>query len=219
MDENKIYEVINHSLNLVREGCYDEAKQQIGPLLIEEHVLAYFMGKCARVDAHMLAWLIDQAGDWMHTPVEHDPASTVADQMLRIACRAGALACVQAIVEKCGVRVDTSFNGREQEPLSMACRSGNAEVVRYLLQRGASPNVGQPSVSFPLLEAAHEGNLPMVRALVENGAAVNGLNPFGQSALSFARMGGHAETIAYLLSVGALEPREIVAQRQAANGG
>jgi ankyrin repeat protein len=167
----------------------------------------------------MLAWMADQAGDWLRKPMETTPELTKADQIFMIACRAGLLDCVKVMMEKCEVRVDASFNGRQQEPLTDACRSGNAEVVRYLLERGASPNVGHPPVSFPLLEAAHKGNLPMVRALVEHGAAINGLNPMGQSALSFARRGGHAETIAYLLSVGALDPREIVAQRQVANGG
>ena len=219
MNTDELYQIMIHASVHMREGRYDEAKQQIAPHLGNEALLGNFMGYCASNDAHMLAWMADQAGDWMRQPMETTPELTKADQMFMNACGSGLLDCVKVMLEKCEVRVGASFNGRQQEPLSNACSSGNAEVVRYLLQRGASPNVGQPSVSFPLLEAAHEGKLPLVRALVEHGAAINGLNPMGQSALSFARRGGHAETIAYLLSVGALDPREIVAQRQAANGG
>ncbi|MBY0460558.1 MAG: ankyrin repeat domain-containing protein [Gemmataceae bacterium] len=218
MDNMQIMEQRVRVRNLIRAGDTEAAIREAEAALRSAEgdvdadiIIGGILEVCARInDTIVLARLIAHASEnlqkrWKDTELTH------ADLLLGAACRSGSLDSVRLIVEVGGARVDyTSSNGEEQIPLSCACNSGNAELARYLLERGANPNEYRPkAVSFPLLLAAHAGNLPLVKVLVEHGAAVNGLNPFGLSPLSYALMKNDLDTVAYLRSVGALEPWQI----------
>jgi ankyrin repeat domain-containing protein 17 len=48
----------------------------------------------------------------------------------------------------------------------LACAGGFLDVVKILLSKGASINLGQ---STPLMEASQEGHIELVQYLIENG--------------------------------------------------
>ena len=83
-------------------------------------------------------------------------------------------------------------------PLHMAAMNGHAEIVEYLLQRGASHNPQDCQSCTPLQLAAENGQLKIVKFLVARGATVE---PSGESLGSMLERiydYGH-ETIANLL--------------------
>ena len=59
-------------------------------------------------------------------------------------------------------------------PLVFAVRSTNPEVTRYLLGRGANPQIHDAEFGPPVLEAATSGNLEVFRMLLEWGVSVRG---------------------------------------------
>jgi hypothetical protein len=60
-----------------------------------------------------------------------------------------------------------------------------------------------------LYGAAHRGHLEMAKLLIERGGLVNGVNYWGLTPLSYAKIGGSQEMIDYLRSVGAQYPWEL----------
>jgi ankyrin repeat protein len=67
-------------------------------------------------------------------------------------------------------------------PLVRAARSGNLEIVRLLIEHGATVDIGKESGDrTPLLEAAGQGHVDVVKLLISKGADVNarvkGLTP------------------------------------------
>jgi ankyrin repeat protein len=94
--------------------------------------------------------------------------------------------------------------------LNGAAVSGNAAIVKLLLDRGADPNVRyqEPdSISdfqTPLVNAAWHGHGECLRLLLERGADVNVQGgPFGRSALLCAATTGSEETVRRLVAKGA----------------
>ena len=57
------------------------------------------------------------------------------------ACREGDLDAVRELVERCPGLVHSDYN--YTPPIHFAVREGHAPVVRYLLDRGADPNLAQ----------------------------------------------------------------------------
>jgi ankyrin repeat protein len=89
-------------------------------------------------------------------------------------------------------------------PLSLACTSGNAAVVRLLLEAGADPNSVLAGGETVLMTAARTGKPEAVKALVARGADVNaGEKWYGQTALMWAAAEGHVEAVEALLAAGA----------------
>jgi hypothetical protein len=88
-------------------------------------------------------------------------------------------------------------------------KRGDGDEVGWLLAAGADPNARDLLSGYTALhEAARGGHLGIVRALVEHGAAVGDRhNTVYESPLAAAVLGGHTETVAYLLSRGA-DPNE-----------
>ena len=64
--------------------------------------------------------------------------------------------------------------GRRETPLHVACRKGNAKTVKYLLDRGASPNVLNLFRESPLLLACTADNAAIVKMLLDAGGDPGG---------------------------------------------
>jgi ankyrin repeat protein len=59
-----------------------------------------------------------------------------------------------------------------QKFLHHACKSGNRDVVKYLIEKGADVKAKAWDNSTPLHIACESGNLDLVKYLVEHGADV-----------------------------------------------
>jgi ankyrin repeat protein len=85
-------------------------------------------------------------------------------------------------------------------PLSIACYSGNLEIVQLVLDYGAIINTCRedPEYLNPLMCAVINSDLNLVKLLVERGADVNVLRAGGSSALSIAIQGKCQDIVEYL---------------------
>ena len=86
--------------------------------------------------------------------------------------------------------------------VAMACVNGNAGMLGYLLESGASAK-GLSSGELVLVTAARAGHAGCVDLLLKNGADPNSAGNKKQTALMWAAAGGHAEVVALLLKNGA----------------
>ncbi|WP_084417804.1 ankyrin repeat domain-containing protein [Henriciella litoralis] len=86
-------------------------------------------------------------------------------------------------------------------PLLYAAQEGHADIVRALLENGASINqLNEFSGTFPLLQAAQNGHTDIVCELLENGASVNQQNEVsGTFPLLMASQEGHTDIVRALL--------------------
>jgi ankyrin repeat protein len=85
-------------------------------------------------------------------------------------------------------------------PLGIAASSGHIEIVKFLLELGASINV---LYYVPLIAAAERGHIEIVKALLEKGAGTEIRDSAGRMALAKAAGGGHIEIVKLLLVKGA----------------
>ncbi|RZB39069.1 POTE ankyrin domain family member B, partial [Asbolus verrucosus] len=120
-----------------------------------------------------------------------------------VAIKARDLEIIKYMIEK-GALVNFSYkNG--YTPLIMAVETGDAAVVKFLIDNGA--NAEDESVSGSghtlLTKAATLDNFAMVKHLVENGASVNRFDNNKKTALSIAASNYAFQTIRYLIKCGA----------------
>lgn len=80
---------------------------------------------------------------------------------------------------KAGPDVPKGDRDSFQIPVFCAARSGSAECVRLLLDRGADPNSRDSSGSTPLMSA---GSAAVVKALLDEGADLDAVDEFGKDA-------------------------------------
>ena len=89
------------------------------------------------------------------------------------------------------------------EPLSLACRNGNADLVDLLLTAGADANTSLSGGETALMTASRTGILAPVQRLLQAGAEVNARERSGQTALMWAAAEGHLQVVDALLAAGA----------------
>ena len=89
--------------------------------------------------------------------------------------------------------------------LSVAVWEGHAEIVKLLLDRGATIELGAGDDAYgtPLHRACWQGNLELVRLLLDRGAQINSENNGHETPLCFAVGEGRIDVVRYLLDRGA----------------
>ena len=99
---------------------------------------------------------------------------------------------------------DANWMNQIGEPLiNIAAAEGNTQIVRTLLEFGASPNSVDMMENTPLNIAAEKGDLTTMQLLVENGATVNHANIMGTTPIMAAARNGHNEVASQLALLGA----------------
>ena len=92
-----------------------------------------------------------------------------------------------------------------QMDLWTACKEGNLERVRQLIQDGRDVNttIGDRFGTTPLICAAVWGHVQVVGELIRAGARVNAKDNSKQTALHWASWGGHSSVVTTLIEAGA----------------
>lgn len=159
----------------------------------------------------LLRWLLDAYPDSLRKPNHEGSADRRVDNLLHIACFRDQPDAARLLVERYGADPAATIVEEENCPLNNACRRGNVELVRFLLDRGAPPNstANGCHASYELIAAAHKGHLDVVKLLVQRGALFNAPNALGMTPLVYARMGGNSAVVEFLESVGATEPGRV----------
>ncbi len=125
--------------------------------------------------------------------------SPVGDSALMLACIKGHLAVVKLLVEH-GAPVNYSSGWT---PLQYAAFGGSADVVRYLLDKGADKNALAPNGYSSLMLAARGGHMEAARMLLYEDADVNVKAPSGDTVLSITKKRKDAEFEELLKRAGA----------------
>lgn len=109
---------------------------------------------------------------------------------------------VAALLRDAGAEIDP-LNHDHASPLALACTAGNWRLARFLLERGAKPEL--PG-ALPALHAAaggDEDDPAGVQLLLKHRAKADARDARGRSALHEAAYAGHPEIIGILLGAGA----------------
>lgn len=131
----------------------------------------------------------------------HARQSPPASEIHR-AARQGDLPGVKALLDKTpGLLESRSEAGKT--PLHFAVEGGHADVVRYLLEKGAAVNAGNADGDTPLHYAAGWGFMDIIAILIENGADVAARSNAGDTPLHYVRFQGITPVAKALLDHGA----------------
>lgn len=137
---------------------------------------------------------------------QDEPAPTKTET-LTTSINKGDLAAVKAAIEA-NPKLALANSRGGQSPLYTAIQSGKADIVTYLLEKGADPN-GDTYGNTPLstvMSSYGENWKPVAEALVAKGAKIDGDDNQGNTPLSRAISNGgngQKEKVAWLLSKGA----------------
>ena len=102
-----------------------------------------------------------------------------------------------------GVTVNMA-NDYGETPLTLACLTGDAEMVEELLAAGAHANASRRTGETALMIAAGSGSLQAVDSLIKHGADINSAEPSqGQTALMWAATERHTKIVDMLVAKGA----------------
>lgn len=133
-------------------------------------------------DYHFRGWR-DVPQDWPTKPgdVYRHLVSRGANVDLGMACATGDLARVRELLDQAPSLVNrvsdyTGYDPGSGSPIKNAAARGHGEVVRFLLERGADPNLPEEGIApdgHALHSAVVGGHIEIVRLLLEHGAHPN----------------------------------------------
>ena len=90
------------------------------------------------------------------------------------------------------------FPQRRKKGLIRAAEDGRLDLVRNLLQAGASPNAKSDGDATVLMWAAARGHVEVVKLLLESGAESDARTRKGRTAIDIATQEGHDHVAALL---------------------
>ena len=85
-----------------------------------------------------------------------------------------------------------------QPVLNIMCRELRSSIVRWLIDKGADPDIRDNDGLSPLMYAAQRGNRDIAQILLLAGAQINLRDPFGNTALQIAVNHGHWQLADFL---------------------
>jgi ankyrin repeat protein len=126
--------------------------------------------------------------------------NTLGMSALTIAAGVGNLEVIQALLAA-GAEVNggSQFGG----PLTFAAYDSKPEVMRLLLEKGASISTARPDRISILMLAARAGHPEVLRQVLAKKADLHAVDNHGSTALSYAARAGKAEAARILLEAGA----------------
>jgi len=130
-------------------------------------------------------------------PASHDSLITA----LMTACDNNDLGQVKSLIDQ-GAPVNGSAPGDKYAftPLTDAADGGNVELLKYLISRGAKPDVADIQGSTPLLHACSTDHTDCALALIEAGANVSQGSSAGRTPLMYAATHGNDQIVAALIA-------------------
>jgi uncharacterized protein len=179
--------------------------------------------------AQLLAILLDAGADAAAAERALPDGQTLA----MLAARTGSTEALSALSSHGAIDVNAAETRGGTTALMWAALDDRAESIRYLVERGADPNLRSRLTAYPhlqngvgldgiekgisyvgqtplqaggwtaLMYAAREGAVEAVAALAEAGADLNALDPLGESALTLGIINGHWNVLDTLLKAGA----------------
>ncbi|KAI3926258.1 hypothetical protein MKW98_028394 [Papaver atlanticum] len=120
---------------------------------------------------------------------------------LHFAAAGGSLNVCKYLIENLKLDVDSKCE-KGCTPLYDAPLDGNFDTVRYLLEKGANPDVSTDTNLTPLHYAAKSGDTKIISLLLSKGVRLDVVNSSG-TALQFAVALGHRVAVKVLLDHGA----------------
>ncbi len=110
----------------------------------------------------------------------------------------GNLAEVRSLLEKNSDLLN-SKDETGRTPLHRACRGKHADIIEYLINRGANVNLQDNYGCIPLHNSAVRGHMEAVRLLVSGGAEINLQDKTLSTPLHWAARRGHENVVVFLL--------------------
>jgi len=105
-------------------------------------------------------------------------------------------------VKRCVQQDPEIVNSRDSTggfPLEMAAQTGQVEIVRFLLERGADVKMSRGGATALHMAALYGGKTELITLLLENGADINARTGDGATPLNFAVIGKQREIAELLL--------------------
>jgi ankyrin repeat protein len=127
---------------------------------------------------------------------------------LMLACGRGHLGVVRVLLQLLGKQElqVTDPEGQTALHVAASCGScGSEEIVSFLLGQGAQADSKDENGATPLMMACGEGYMGVLKVLLEHVGpeAFQETDEDGRTALHYAALGGHGETMTFLLELGA----------------
>jgi len=129
-------------------------------------------------------------------------SGTVTSQDLYSAVAEGDLVAVKEILAENPEMLNLK-NENEFTPINLACESGQAGVVDYLLKQGADPYIGDRENSMPLHLAAISGSIESIDLLLDHGVDINIVDENDMTPLLFAFSRAQRDAATHLIDKGA----------------
>jgi ankyrin repeat protein len=120
-------------------------------------------------------------------------------EAVEFACNAGDLDLVKAIVAHGG---DAAYLSNNTNILCGAVESGNLELVKFLLDRGANPNAKVQDYMPTIFTAVRNGDQDLFELLVARGADIHATDGDGWTLLSMAAKAGNLPLLKRLVASG-----------------
>lgn len=137
-----------------------------------------------------------------HTSIDFGSEEGLSAPPIVRAAQAGSVVEVEALLDQ-GADINARHIQSGRSALSVAAHCGNEEVVRLLLQYGATVDERDASLLAPIHLASLRGHLNVIEVLLQEHADVDIKGPNDQTSLRIASEKGEIEVAAALLRRGA----------------
>jgi ankyrin repeat protein len=124
--------------------------------------------------------------------------------LLTLASQGGNVECARLMLEK-GADINERSSSTGGSPLFNAAVDCKAPMVRFLLSKGADPNVAGADGVTPLMVCVQKGNYAIADMLLKHGAKVSSATKQGFTALTVAREQHMTGLINLLKAAGAMD--------------